>query len=170
VGIEFDRHAGRHREGLMHCAAMRDLQQAFLLVCVDSMGKMDSDLDTTDTARNFGHRPFRLDRQAVSGDAVPHTELSDEVRDTTRDGPDKEFHRTHSGILPSVLHRLVGDDSMLAAHNVVSCPAVKGGREFHQNAILEIRKTRSCAHHPLIACIDPAFQVSSYAETSKPET
>jgi hypothetical protein len=129
--IEFDRHTGRHRERLMHGAAMRDLQQAFFLFCADSMRKMDGDVDPTDTVWNFGHRPFRIDRQAVSSNAVPPTELPDEVRHTTRDGPDKEFDRTHSGILPSILRPLVGDDSMFAAHNVVSCSSVKGSRKFH---------------------------------------
>jgi hypothetical protein len=130
MGIEFDRHAGRHLEGLMHCAAMRDLQQAFLLFCADSMGKMDGDIDPTDTVWNFGHSPFRIDRQAVSGNAVPPAELPDEVRDTTRDRPDKEFDWTHSGILPSILHRLIGDHSMFAAHNVVACPSVVSAVSF----------------------------------------
>jgi hypothetical protein len=38
MGIKFDRHAGRNREGLMHGAAMRDLQQTFFLFCADAMG------------------------------------------------------------------------------------------------------------------------------------
>ena len=120
-----------HGDGLMHCAAMRHLQEPFLLLCADAMGKVDSDVDTTDTMRNFSHRPFRIDRQTVSRNAVPPAELPDEVCDTARNGADEEFNRTHAGILPSVLHRLVGDDPMLAAHHVVARPAVKGGREFH---------------------------------------
>lgn len=95
------------------------------------MGKMDSDVDTTDAVWILGHRPFRIDYQALSGNAVPSAELPDEIPDTTGDGPDKQFNRSHSGILSPVLQRLVGDDSMLAAHDVVARSAVKGRREFH---------------------------------------
>jgi hypothetical protein len=90
------------------------------------MGKMNRNVDTADTMRPFRHRPFRLDCQALSGDTMSPAELSHEVRHTARDRPDIEFNRAHAGILPPILDRLVGDDSMLPTHNVVPCATVKG--------------------------------------------
>jgi hypothetical protein len=95
------------------------------------MGKMDSNIDTADTVWAFSHRPFGIDRQAVSANTVPPAELSDEVADTTGYRAHEQFNRTHSGILPSVLQRLIRHDSMFAAQDVVSSPAVKRCREFH---------------------------------------
>lgn len=131
VRIEFDPNVRGRGNGLMHRTTVRDLQQSFSLICRDAMRKVDRNVDTAHTMRSFRHRPFRLDGQTVSGDTMSPAELSDEVRNTARDRPNIEFNRTHAGILPSILNRLVGDDSMLPAHNVVPCPAVKGRREFH---------------------------------------
>ena len=131
VRIEFDPDGRGHGDGLMHGTTVRDLQQAFPLICRDAMRKMDRNVDTAHTMRSFRHRPFRLDGQTVPGDTVSPAELSDEVRDATCNGPDIEFNGSHAGILSSILNRLVGDDSMLPAHNVVPCSAVKGRREFH---------------------------------------
>jgi hypothetical protein len=131
VGIEFNSNVWRYCERLMYRTTLRNLQQSLSLICRDAMRKMDRDVDTSYAMWSFRHRPFRLDGQTVSGNTVSPAELSDEIRNTARDRPDIEFNRTHSGILPSILHRLVGDDSMLPAHDVVSCPAMKGRREFH---------------------------------------
>lgn len=122
----------------MHRTPVGDLQQSLPLICRDAVGKMNRNVDTANTMWPLRHRPFRLDRQAVSGDTVSPAELSDEVCNTTCDGPYIELYRPHTGILPSILDRLVGDDSMLPAHNVVPCPAVKGRCKFHR-AALEIR-------------------------------
>src|SRR6478609_2131330 len=129
--IQLDPDVRRHDDGLMHRAAMRHLQQPLFLLCGHSMGKMDADVDATDAVRTFGHAPFRVDAQAVLRNTVPPAELPDEVCDTTGDGSDKEFNRTHSGVLPSVLHRLVGDDSMPAAHNIVTRSAMIDRRQLH---------------------------------------
>jgi hypothetical protein len=94
---------------------------------------MDRDVDTAYTMWSFRHRPCRLDGQPVSGDTVSPAELSDEVRNTACDRPDIQFDWAHAGILPPILNRLVGDDSMLPAHDVIPCPAVKGRREFHSD-------------------------------------
>lgn len=131
VWIKFDPNVRCHGDGLMHRTTVRNLQQSLPLICRNAMGKMDRNVDTTNTMWPLHHRPFRLDSQSVSGDTVPPTELSNEVRNTARNRSDIEFNRTHAGILPSILDRLVGDDAMLPAHNVVPCPAVKGRREFH---------------------------------------
>lgn len=120
-----------HSDGLVYRTGMSNPQQSFPLICRDAVRQMDSDVDTTDTMRTLGRGPFCIHAEAISINAVPRTELPDEIRNTTCDGTDKEFHRTHPGILPPILDRLVGDDSMLAAHNVVPCPSVIGCGELH---------------------------------------
>jgi hypothetical protein len=145
----------------MHGAAMRNLQEPFFLLCGDTVGKMDAYVDAADAVGSFGHRPFCLDRQALLRDAVPPTELPNKICDTTREGPDKEFNRSHAGILSSILRGLVGDDAMLTAHNVVTHPAVKRCREFHvvlpaygrflpltNAALLNINTAHPLASHP----------------------
>ncbi len=131
VWIEFDPDGRGHGDGLMHGTTVRDLQQSFPLLCRNAMGEMDRNVDTANTMWPLRHRPFRLDGQTVPGDTVSPAELPDEVRNTARNRPDIEFNRAHAGILPSILNRLVGDDSMLPTHDVVPCPAMKGRREFH---------------------------------------
>ena len=62
---------------------------------------------------------------------------------------------------PPILHPLVGDDSMLTAHNVVACPAMKDGREFHRTPL---RSSLGICASPFVtgqSYFYPEFRVSS---------
>src|SRR3990172_6432505 len=96
------------------------------------MGKMDCDVDLADTVRAFGHGPFRINAQTFARNVVPCAELPHKIPDTAGHRADKEFDCTHAGILTVVGDRMVCDDSMLAARDVVPCAAVEGHLEFHR--------------------------------------
>jgi hypothetical protein len=115
----------------MDRATMRDFQQPLLLLGRNTMGKMDGDIDPADTVRVLGHSPFRIDAQPIPRNVVSRAKLAREVGDTTCHRPDKQFDRTHSGILAFVAQGLIGDDAMFAARDVVASPAMIGRRKFH---------------------------------------
>jgi hypothetical protein len=129
--IQRDGDVRRYGDSLVDSATVRHLQESLSLFCSGSMRQMDSDVDATNAMGAFGHGPFRIDAQALPRNTVPPAKLPDEIRDTTRHGPDKEFNGTHSRVPTPVLYRLVDDDTMLAAHNVVASAAMVGRREFH---------------------------------------
>ena len=129
--IQRDRDGQCTRDRLMDGTTMRDFQQPLFLLGWNSMGKMDGNIDPADTVRTFSHGPFRIDTQPIPRNIVSRTKLAYEVRHAARHGADEEFNRTHSGILPTILRRLIGDDAMFAAVYVVASPAVIGHCEFH---------------------------------------
>ena len=129
--VHRDRDVGRHSNGLVDGTTMGYLQQPFLLFGRDPMGEMNTDINPTDTMGAFGHRPFHINCQTLSSNAVPPAKLTDKIPHATGYRPDKEFNRAHAGILPSILDRLVGNDPMLAADNVITRSTMKGGCEFH---------------------------------------
>lgn len=122
--IEFDRHPGRHRNGLMHGAAMRDLEKPLTLFCRNTMWQVNRQGDLAYPMRLFRHGPFRLDTQAFGRDLMTVAIATDEIPDATGDGADEELDRTHAGILPPVLGRLIGHDPVSPAGNVVTSPAM----------------------------------------------
>jgi hypothetical protein len=83
MGIEFDRHAGRHRKGLMHGAAMRHLEEPFALCGRDAMRQVNCQCNLTHPMRLFRHGPFRFDAQPFGLDLMAVAVLTHEITDTT---------------------------------------------------------------------------------------
>jgi len=140
MGIELDRHACRHREGLMHGAAMRNLEESLAVFGCETMRQVNRQSDVTHPMRLFRHGPFRLDAQSFGRDLMAVAVPAHEIPDATREGADKEFDRTHPSILPSILDRLIGHHSVLAAGNVVPSSTMVCDCEFHAglfNVVLE---------------------------------
>jgi len=121
-----DRHAGRHSEGLMHGAAMRRLEESLAVFGRDAVWQVNRQCDLAHPMRLFCHGPFCLDAQPLGRDLMAVAIATHEITDTTCEGTDKEFDRTHAGILPPVIDRLVCDDSMLAARDVIASAPVIG--------------------------------------------
>jgi hypothetical protein len=129
--VQLDGDIRCHGNGLVHRAAMRHFQESLSLLGSESMGQMDAEVDATDAMWSFGHGPFRIDAQPLTGNVVSRAKLPDEVGHAAGHRPDEQLDRTHPGILSAVVDRLIRDDSMLTARDVVTCPAMKGSREFH---------------------------------------
>jgi hypothetical protein len=95
------------------------------------MRQVNRQCDLAHPMRLFRHGPFRLDAQACSRDLMAVTVSTYKITHTTGDGTDKQFDGTHPGILPAVFYRLIRDDAMCAARNVVASPTMVCGCEFH---------------------------------------
>jgi hypothetical protein len=134
MGIEFDCHANRHREGLMHGAAMRHFEEPLALFGRDAMRQVNRQCDLTHPMRLFRHSPFRLNTQPFGRDLVAVTEATHEITDTTGECTDEEFDRTHAGILSSIFDRLISDDPVLAARDVISGSTMVSHSEFHDGS------------------------------------
>ena len=83
MGIEFDRHAGRHREGLMHGAAMRHFEEPLALCGRDAMRQLNRECDLSHPMRLFRQGPFRLDAQPFGRDLMAVAVAAHEIPDTT---------------------------------------------------------------------------------------
>jgi hypothetical protein len=83
MGIEFDRHAGRHREGLMHGAAMRHFEKPLALFGRDAVRQVNRQCDLAHPMRLFRHDPFRLNTQPFGRNLVAVAEATREIPDTT---------------------------------------------------------------------------------------
>ena len=70
MGIEFNRHAGRHRDGLMHGAAMRHFKESLAVFGRDAMRQVNRQCDLAHPMRLFRHGPFRLDAQSFGRDLM----------------------------------------------------------------------------------------------------
>jgi hypothetical protein len=129
--IELNRHAGCHRDGLMDSAAMRHFEESLVVIGRDAMRQVNCQCHLAYPMRLFRHGPFRLDAQSLGRDLMAVTVAAHEITDTTGERTDEEFDRTHAGILPSIIDRLIGHDPVLAARDVMPSSAMVGHREFH---------------------------------------
>src|SRR6266540_6239459 len=111
-------HLRRDREGLVHRAAVRDLQELVLLLWRHSRRKIEAKLHRPDAMGLLGVGPARLDGETLAGDLVPRAVEGHEVADAARQRADKELHRAHPGIASAVFNRLIGHDSVLAARDL----------------------------------------------------
>ena len=82
MGIEFDRHTGRHREGLMHGAAMRHFEEPLALFSRDAMWQVNRQCNLAHPMRLFCHGPFRLDAEPFGRDLVTIAIATHEVAHT----------------------------------------------------------------------------------------
>ena len=83
MGIEFDRHAGRHRERLMHGAAMRHFEKSLALFGREAMRQVNREFDLAHPMRLFCHDPFRLDAQPFSRDLMAVTVATHKITHAT---------------------------------------------------------------------------------------
>ena len=58
--VEFDRHAGCHRDGLMDSAAMRHFEESFVVFGRDAMRQVNCQCHLAHSMRLFCHGPLRL--------------------------------------------------------------------------------------------------------------
>ena len=83
MGIEFHRHADRHREGLMHGAAMRHFEEPLAVFSRDAMRQVNRQCHLAYPMRLFRHGPFRLDAQSLGRDLMAVAVAAHEITDTT---------------------------------------------------------------------------------------
>jgi hypothetical protein len=110
---------------------MRNFQETFFEIRRQAMRKMDRQSNFADTMRALGHRPLGIDSQFVPRDIVARAELSDKIPDATGHRSDEQFDGTHPGILPAVVYRLIRDDTMSSACDVVTHPTMVCHGQFH---------------------------------------
>jgi len=127
VWREPDPHGWRLRQGLVHRAAMRHSQKPLFQFRRESMRKMNGNVYMAHSMRILCHGPFRLDTQPLLRNVVSRAEFPDEISDTARNRPHKEFHRAEAGILAAISNRLIGHDPVLAAANVETRAAMIRG-------------------------------------------
>jgi hypothetical protein len=137
MGVEFDRHAGGHCERLMYGAAMRDFEKKLALFSRDAMRQVNRQCHLAYSMRLFCHGPFRLDAQPFGRDLMAVAIAAHEIPDTTSERTDEEFDRTHAGILPPILGRLIGDNPVLATRDVMPSSTMVGYGEFHVALLAE---------------------------------
>jgi hypothetical protein len=95
------------------------------------MRQLNRQCDLTHPMRLFRHGPFRLNAQSFARDLMAVAVPTHEISDATGQRTDEEFDRTHPGILPSILNRLIAHYSMLAARDVISSSTMICRGEFH---------------------------------------
>src|SRR5262249_49032911 len=103
MGIEFNFHANRHDEGLMHGATMRHLVKLFALSGRNAMRHVNRQCDPAHPMRLFRHEPFRFNTQPFGRNLMAVAVATHKITDTTGEGTDKEFDWTHAGILSPIL-------------------------------------------------------------------
>ena len=64
--IELDGYSRRNRDRLMDGTALCNSDHALFLFRCHPMGKMNHEVNVTDSVRALGHVPFRIDRQSFA--------------------------------------------------------------------------------------------------------
>jgi hypothetical protein len=82
MGIEFNGHAGRHREGLMHGAAMCHLEEPLALRSRDAMREVNRECNPAYPMRLFRHGPLCFDAQPFGRDLMAVAVASRKIADS----------------------------------------------------------------------------------------
>src|SRR5213592_4492259 len=106
------------REGLVHRAAVRDLQQRLLLRRGQCCREVQLQIDAPHAMGLLGEGPASLDGETLTGDLMPRAVAGHEIADAAPQRADEELHRTHTLIMSAILDWLVGHDVMRAASDV----------------------------------------------------